>query len=44
MILDGSWAPRLSLYPFFPPTKHLFVKGRHFVDFVVEHPGREGGV
>ncbi len=41
VILKDFWAPPLTLYAIYPPTRHLSVKVRLFIDFLVEHFGRE---
>jgi len=41
-VLDDFQAPPLSLYAIYPPTRHLSVKVRLFIDFLVERFGREG--
>jgi DNA-binding transcriptional LysR family regulator len=40
-VLDDFQAPPLSLYAIYPPTRHLSVKVRLFIDFLVERFGRE---
>ncbi|WP_165421191.1 LysR family transcriptional regulator [Bradyrhizobium sp. Leo170] len=40
-ILKGFSAPPLTLYAIYPPTRHLSVKVRLFIDFLVERFGRE---
>ena len=40
-ILKDFWAPPLTLYAVYPPTRHLSVKVRLFIDFLVERFGRE---
>jgi DNA-binding transcriptional LysR family regulator len=40
-ILKDYWAPPLTLYAIYPPTRHLSVKVRLFIDFLVERFGRE---
>ncbi|NEU95469.1 LysR family transcriptional regulator [Bradyrhizobium uaiense] len=40
-ILNDFWAPPLTLYAVYPPTRHLSVKVRLFIDFLVERFGRE---
>jgi DNA-binding transcriptional LysR family regulator len=40
-ILKDFWAPPLTLYAIYPPTRHLSVKVRLFIDFLVERFGRE---
>ncbi|WP_354254497.1 LysR family transcriptional regulator [Bradyrhizobium sp. F1.13.3] len=40
-ILKDFWAPPLALYAIYPPTRHLSVKVRLFIDFLVERFGRE---
>ena len=35
-VLDGYSAPPLALYAVYPPTRHLSVKVRLFIDFLVE--------
>lgn len=42
-VLDDYSAPPLSLYAVYPPTRHLSVKVRLFIDFLVERFGREEG-
>jgi DNA-binding transcriptional LysR family regulator len=39
-ILDGYKAPELSLYAIYPPNRHLSVKVRLFIDFLVERFGQ----
>ena len=39
--LDDYQAPPLTLYAIYPPTRHLSVKVRLFIDFLVERFGRE---
>jgi DNA-binding transcriptional LysR family regulator len=41
VILKDFWAPPLTLYAIYPPTRHLSVKVRLFIDFLVERFGRE---
>lgn len=43
-VLDDYWAPPLTLYAIYPPTRHLAVKVRLFIDFLVERfsAGPEG--
>lgn len=41
VILKDFWAPPLALYAIYPPTRHLSVKVRLFIDFLVERFGRE---
>ncbi|MGJ4908256.1 LysR family transcriptional regulator [Bradyrhizobium sp. SZCCHNR1015] len=43
-ILSDYAAPPLALYAIYPPTRHLSVKVRLFIDFLVEHFGRERDV
>ena len=38
-ILDAYHAPPLTLYAIYPPTRHLSVKVRLFIDFLVERFG-----
>lgn len=38
-ILDDYSAPPLALYAIYPPTRHLSVKVRFFIDFLVERFG-----
>jgi DNA-binding transcriptional LysR family regulator len=40
-VLDNYSAPPLALYAVYPPTRHLSVKVRLFIDFLVERFGRE---
>ncbi|GEC57810.1 DNA-binding transcriptional LysR family regulator [Bradyrhizobium japonicum] len=40
-ILKDFWAPPLTLYAIYPPTRHLSVKVRLFIDFLVQRFGRE---
>ena len=40
-ILTEFWAPALTLYAVYPPTRHLSVKVRLFIDFLVERFGRD---
>jgi DNA-binding transcriptional LysR family regulator len=40
-VLDDFRAPPLSLYAVYPSTRHLSVKVRLFIDFLVERFGRE---
>lgn len=35
-VLDGYKPPQLTLYAIYPPTRHLSVKVRLFIDFLVE--------
>jgi DNA-binding transcriptional LysR family regulator len=35
-VLDNFKAPPLALYAIYPPTRHLAVKVRLFIDFLVE--------
>ena len=42
-ILADYTAPPLALYAIYPPTRHLSVKVRLFIDFLVERFGREAG-
>jgi DNA-binding transcriptional LysR family regulator len=42
-ILSDYSAPPLALYAIYPPTRHLSVKVRLFIDFLVERFGREAG-
>ena len=39
-ILTGYTAPSLALYAIYPPTRHLSVKVRFFIDFLVERFGK----
>ncbi len=41
VILKDFWAPPLTLYAIYPPTRHLSVKVRLFIDFLVERFGRQ---
>jgi DNA-binding transcriptional LysR family regulator len=41
IILSDYKAPALSLYAVYPPTRHLSVKVRMFIDFLVERFGQE---
>jgi DNA-binding transcriptional LysR family regulator len=41
-VLNDYSAPPLALYAVYPPTRHLSVKVRLFIDFLVERFGREG--
>lgn len=41
IILSDYKAPALSLYAVYPPTRHLSVKVRMFIDFLVERFGKE---
>ncbi|CCD97947.1 LysR family transcriptional regulator [Bradyrhizobium sp. STM 3809] len=41
-ILADYAAPPLALYAIYPPTRHLSVKVRLFIDFLVERFGRAG--
>jgi DNA-binding transcriptional LysR family regulator len=34
--LDDYYAPPLTLYALYPPTRHLALKVRLFIDFLVE--------
>jgi DNA-binding transcriptional LysR family regulator len=45
-VLDDYKAPPLTLYAIYPPTRHLAVKVRLFIDFLVERfsVGPEAGV
>lgn len=45
-VLDDYKAPPLTLYAIYPPTRHLAVKVRLFIDFLVERfkSGPEGSV
>jgi DNA-binding transcriptional LysR family regulator len=43
-ILKDFWAPPLTLYAIYPPTRHLSVKVRLFIDFLVDRFGRESDV
>ncbi|MGJ5073842.1 LysR family transcriptional regulator [Bradyrhizobium oligotrophicum] len=43
-ILADYAAPPLALYAIYPPTRHLSVKVRLFIDFLVERFGRERDV
>jgi DNA-binding transcriptional LysR family regulator len=38
-VLEGYHAPPLALYAMYPPTRHLSVKVRLFIDFLVERFG-----
>jgi DNA-binding transcriptional LysR family regulator len=38
-ILSGYKAPALALYAVYPPTRHLSVKVRVFIDFLAERFG-----
>lgn len=40
-ILDAFQAPPLTLYAVYPSTRHLSIKVRLFIDFLVERFGRE---
>ncbi|WP_334528655.1 LysR family transcriptional regulator [Bradyrhizobium sp. AZCC 2230] len=40
-VLKDFWAPPLALYAIYPPTRHLSIKVRLFIDFLVERFGRE---
>ena len=40
-VLENYSAPPLALYAVYPPTRHLSVKVRLFIDFLVERFGRE---
>jgi DNA-binding transcriptional LysR family regulator len=42
-ILTDYSAPPLALYAIYPPTRHLSVKVRFFIDFLVERFGKEEG-
>jgi len=42
-ILPDYAAPPLALYAIYPPTRHLSVKVRLFIDFLVERFGKETG-
>ncbi|MBR0714702.1 LysR family transcriptional regulator [Bradyrhizobium liaoningense] len=42
-VLEKYAAPPLALYAVYPPTRHLSVKVRLFIDFLVERFGRDGG-
>ncbi|BAM92741.1 transcriptional regulator [Bradyrhizobium oligotrophicum S58] len=42
-ILSDYIAPPLALYAIYPPTRHLSVKVRLFIDFLVERFGRNAG-
>jgi DNA-binding transcriptional LysR family regulator len=39
--LDDYKAPPLTLYAIYPPTRHLAVKVRLFIDFLVERFGSD---
>ena len=39
--LDEYKAPLLTLYAIYPPTRHLAVKVRHFIDFLVQRFGND---
>ncbi len=41
VILKDFWAPPLALYAVYPPTRHLSVKVRLFIDFLVERFGAQ---
>jgi DNA-binding transcriptional LysR family regulator len=43
-VLDDYKAPPLTLYAIYPPTRHLAVKVRLFIDFLVKRfsAGSEG--
>ena len=41
-VLEDYSAPPLALYAIYPPTRHLSVKVRLFIDFLVERFGTEG--
>ena len=45
-VLDDYKAPPLTLYAIYPPTRHLAVKVRLFIDFLVERfsAGPEAGI
>jgi DNA-binding transcriptional LysR family regulator len=42
-VLQGYSAPPLALYAIYPPTRHLSVKVRLFIDFLVERFGSGAG-
>ncbi|NPU66532.1 LysR family transcriptional regulator [Bradyrhizobium sp. 83012] len=42
-ILPDYTAPPLALYAIYPPTRHLSVKVRLFIDFLVERFGKDAG-
>lgn len=42
-VLEKFSAPPLALYAVYPPTRHLSVKVRLFIDFLVERFGGESG-
>lgn len=42
-VLENYAAPPLALYAVYPPTRHLSVKVRLFIDFLVERFGRDAG-
>lgn len=42
-LLQDFWAPPLTLYAIYPPTRHLSVKVRLFIDFLVNRFGRDDG-
>ncbi|MCK5983938.1 hypothetical protein KMY60_27835, partial [Klebsiella pneumoniae] len=42
-VLDDYSAPPLALYAVYPPTRHLSVKVRLFIDFLVERFGGSSG-
>ncbi|GLH81875.1 transcriptional regulator [Bradyrhizobium sp. SSBR45G] len=42
-VLSDYTAPELALYAIYPPTRHLSVKVRLFIDFLVERFGKEAG-
>ena len=41
VVLEGYRAPPLALYAIYPPTRHLPVKVRLFIDFLVERFGAD---
>ena len=43
-VLEKFSAPPLALYAVYPPTRHLSVKVRLFIDFLVERFGRDASV
>jgi DNA-binding transcriptional LysR family regulator len=40
-VLQDFRAPPLALYAIYPPTRHLSVKVRLFIDFLVERFGQK---
>jgi DNA-binding transcriptional LysR family regulator len=40
-VLEAYRAPELALHALYPPTRHLSVKVRVFIDFLVERFGRQ---